>query len=310
MLTSLKLQNFKIGERRSFSFERISVLEGGVGAARAIALDAFRLLLAALRGRDTADFPSSWIAESDPTRLSVSLATYDCPELVYAVTMRRMGGETQILDEQVSAGGRVVLTRVGGRYHVGAKTLDDRRIADTRLALADAAKYLPDDSPVHEVRRELQDVWIVAPDAFRMGSGVGGVDAASGDSAFSQLATYITFRAHASEAIRESMLKYLREVRTAAITGFSVAPGADGRPNLVVRHANDLDAGGVPFGSLDNGEKMLFLAAFVCAVNENSIPLSVVWDSPTNWLGGRGGPAVVKMLRRSFARRGQLVMLA
>ena len=106
------------------------------------------------------------------------------------------------------------------------------------------------------------------------------------------------------------MMGNLQQLQPTGITGFSAKVGADGKPRLIVHHRNDLDPEGVPFGSLDNSEKMLFLAAFICAVNENTVPLSVVWDSPTNWLGERGGAAVVKMLRRSFALRGQLVMLA
>ena len=105
MVTQLKLQNFKVGEQRTFSFDnRISFVEGDVGASRALAIDAFRLLLMASRSEDTASFPSSWIAASGPTRLSVSIANYDFSELTYSVTLRRFGGETQILDEQLSSG--------------------------------------------------------------------------------------------------------------------------------------------------------------------------------------------------------------
>lgn len=309
MVTSLKLQNFKIGERRSFAFERISVLEGGIGATKALALDAFRLLLMALRNADTEDFPDTWIAETQPTRLSVSVANYDYPELTYSVTMQRVGKETQILDEKVSAGEKEMLTRGGGYYHVGPPTRDKCPIDGTRLAIYDAVRYLPEGDPVWDVRNELQEMWLVAPDAFRMGSGIVGGVISTADITFAQLATYIAFRTKTSEAVRLSMLEYLRQLRTAEITGFSARLDAEGKPSLFVKHRNDLDFTGVPFGSLDNSEKMLFLAAFVCAVNEHSVPLSVVWDSPTNWLGERGGTAVVRMLRRSFARRGQLVML-
>ena len=311
MVTALKLQNFKIGERRSFSFDdRISVVEGDIGASKTLALDAFKLLLMASRNEDTAAFPSSWIASSTPTRLSVSVATYDFPELTYTVTMRRTGSETQILDEQVSAGEKEVLTRMGGYYHAGATSLDRRRISATKIAFTDAMRYLPKNDPIQDVRKELQEMWLVAPDAFRMGSSLSGNIATSADASFSHLATFIALRSNTSEAMKSSMLDYLKQSHSAEITGFSVKVGADGRPSLVVHHRNDLDSGGVPFGSLDNSEKMLFLAAFVCAVNDLTAPLSIVWDSPTNWLGSRGGAAVVKMLRRSFARRGQLVLLS
>ena len=311
MVTSLKLQNFKIGERRSFSFDdRISVVEGDIGAAKTLALDAFKLLLLASRNEDTAAFPSSWIATNSPTKLTVSVATYDFPELTYSVTMRRFGCETQIIDEQISAGEKEMLTRMGGYYHAGASTLDKRRIGDTQLAINDAMRYLPANNPIQDVRKELQEIWLVAPDAFRMGSGLSGDISTSADASFSHLATFIALRSHTSEIMKESMLEYLQQSQSAEITGFSVKSGDGGKPCLVVHHRNDLDAEGVPFGSLDNSEKMLFLAAFVCAMNEHSIPLSVVWDSPTNWLGSRGGSAVVKMLRRSFARKGQLVMLS
>ena len=311
MVTRLKLQNFKIGERRSFSFDdRISVVEGEIGTARALALDAFRLLLMAFRDADTGAFPSAWIADAQPTSLSVSVANYDYPELTYAVTMQRVGDKTQILTEKVSAGEKEMLTRSGGFYHVGAPTRDKCRIADTQLAIYEAVGQVPDDDPVWDVKNELQEMWLVSPDAFRMGSGISGAMSSPADITFAQLATYIAFRTKLSEALRLSMMQYLRQLRAAEITGFSVQLGVDGKPCLFVKHRNDLNLAGVPFGSLDNSEKMLFLAAFVCAVNENSVPLSVVWDSPTNWLGSRGGAAVVKMLRRSFARRGQLVMLS
>ena len=310
MLTSLKLENFKIGEQHSFAFDRISVLEGDIGASKALALDAFRLLLMAFRNADTESFPSSWIAETRPTSLSVSVANFDYPELTYAVTMQRVGNETQILDEKVSAGEREMLTRSGGYYHVGAPTRDKCRIDPTQLAIYKAVSQLPQDDPVLDVKNELQEMWLVSPDAFRMDSGISGGISSPADITFAQLATYIAFRTKASEAVRLSMMDYLHQLRAAEITGFSARLGPDGKPCLFVRHRNDLDMSGVPFGSLDNSEKMLFLAAFVCAVNENSVPLSVVWDSPTNWLGERGASAVLKMLRRSFSRRGQLVMLS
>ncbi|MCR5752127.1 MAG: hypothetical protein K6G91_09195 [Kiritimatiellae bacterium] len=311
MVTRLYLQNFKIGERRTFSFDsRISVVEGDIGASRALAIDAFRLLLMASRNEDTASFPSSWIAASSLTRLSVSIANYDFPELTYTVTMRRSGSKTQILDEQVSSGQREILTRSGGWYHAGPSTTDRRRIDDTRLAFTDAARYLPEKDPIHDMRKELQELWLVAPDAFRMGSVLNGEIVNPNDGSFSHLATYIAVQAYMREAVRLSIIDHLKQLQSAGITGFSAKGGEDGSLSLVVHHSNDLDADGVPFGRLDNSEKMLFLAAFVCAVNEHSFPLSVVWDSPTNWLGGRGGTAVVKMLRRSFGRRGQLVMLA
>ena len=311
MVTSLKLKNFKIGERRSFSFDdRISVVEGDVGASRALALDAFRLLLMAFRNSDSGVFPSAWIAGSNPTSLSVSVANYDYPELTYAVTMQRVGDKTQILTEKVSAGEKEMLTRSGGYYHVGPPTRDRLRISDTQLAIYEAVGQVPDDDPVWDVKKELQEMWLVAPDAFRMGSGIVGGPASNADTTFAQLATYIAFRTKLSEAVRLSMMDYLHQHRSAGITGFSVQLGLDGKPCLFVKHRNDLNLTGVPFGSLDNSEKMLFLAAFVCAVNENAVPLSVVWDSPTNWLGSRGGSAVIKMLRRSFSRRGQLVLLS
>ena len=311
MVTSLKLQNFKIGERRTFSFDnRISVVEGDIGASRALAIDAFRLLLMASRNADTTSFPSSWIATSSLTRLSVSIANYDFPELTYTVTMRRSGGKTQILDEQVSSGQKEILTRSGGWYHAGPSTTDRRRIDDTRLAFTDAVRYLPEKDPIHDMRKELQELWLVAPDAFRMGSVLNGEIVNPNDGSFSHLATYIAVQAYMREAVRLSIIDHLKQLQSAGITGFSAKGGEDGSLSLVVHHSNDLDADGVPFGRLDNSEKMLFLAAFVCAVNEHSFPLSVVWDSPTNWLGGRGGTAVVKMLRRSFGRRGQLVMLS
>lgn len=311
MVTRLYLQNFKIGERRTFSFDsRISVVEGDIGASRALAIDAFRLLLMASRNEDTASFPSSWIAASSLTRLSVSIANYDFPELTYTVTMRRSGSKTQVLDEQVSSGQREILTRSGGWYHAGPSTTDKRCIGDTRLAFTDAARYLPEKDPIHDMRKELQELWLVAPDAFRMGSALNGEIVNPNDGSFSHLATYIAVQAYKREAVRLSIIDHLKQLQSAGITGFSAKGGEDGSLSLVVHHSNDLDADGVPFGRLDNSEKMLFLAAFVCAVNEHSFPLSVVWDSPTNWLGGRGGTAVVKMLRRSFGRRGQLVMLS
>ena len=310
MLVSLKVQNFKVGGSHEFAFERISVLEGGIGGGRTLALDAIDLLASLSRDGGTAAVDLVWISEKEPTRLTVVFATCEFPELEYTVALRRVGGETHVLDELVTGGGRELLRRAQGRYRAGAASLDPRPIADTRLALADAVKYIVGDDPVHDVRKALQDAWLVSPDALRMGSAIGGGLVSSGDTRFVKLAAYIAFRSLTDSAVRAAMMESLSQLRTAAITGFSAKTGADGRPYLVVHHRNDLDSEGVPFGSLDNSEKMLFLAAFVCAMNEHALPLSVVWDSPTNWLGGKGGPAVVRMLRRSFARRGQLVLLA
>lgn len=309
MVKSIRLQNFKIGESRSFDFEdRISVIGGEVGSARSIALDAFRVLMSVARKADTAAVPDYWIASDSSTRLSASFATYEYPDLTYAVAMRRIDGKTVILDEKVSSGNNIMLDRKGDYYHAGAKTLDKRPIDRTKSAIGDALKYLPENEPVHDVTKEFQELWLVMPDALRMGSIINANFSSDLDAAFTRLATYIAFRTGKDAAIRGSMLSCLMQVKSAAIAGLSVKNGKNGELCLMVRHKNDLNHEGIPFGALDNSEKMLFLAAFVCAVNENAAPISVMWDLPANWLGAQGGDAVVKMLRRSFARRGQLVM--
>ena len=35
-------------------------------------------------------------------------------------------------------------------------------------------RYLPKNDPIQDVRKELQEIWLVAPDAYRMGSSLSG----------------------------------------------------------------------------------------------------------------------------------------
>lgn len=313
MVKSLELVDFKVGGKNSFSFEnRVSVLDCGIGASRTLAFDALRLLFKATRERDASCFPEEWIGRCAPARISVSLATFEHPDLSYSVEMVRGADGTRILSERVSAGEEDALVRSGGFYRAGARSRGRRPVGDGCFSIAEAAKDLPASNPLNRLRSEMRDLWLVAPDAYRMGSCISqDASGAADDSAFARLAAYIALRAGSDPKVRDSMTAFLGRLGSAGITGMSVKPGAgDAGASLFVRHRNDLDEAGVPFGSLDNSEKMLFLAAFVCSVNESSSPLSVVWDSPSNWLGDRGGEIVVKMLRRSFARRGQLVMIA
>ena len=310
MLTSLQTENFKVAGTFACDFERIASVETAPGGGRTLVFDALRLMALAERGVDTAllgSFASGAIATSFPSRISAVFSTFKYKEISYHVTMRRFGTVLMVLDERLEADGKEVLLRAGGRFHAGARTCDRRRIPATSFALSDAARYVPEANPLHDLRRELREMWLLAPDPRKMDAALAPAGPASADTAFACLPAYIALRTLSDGAVRRAMMQFFAKVPGAAITGFEPAMTPAGTPSIVVTHASDLEPGGVPFADLDDGEKMLFLAAFVCAVNETSQPLVAVWNAPANWLGDATARAVLKLLRRSFALRGQLV---
>ena len=53
----------------------------------------------------------------------------------------------------------------------------------------------------------------------------------------------------------------------------------------------------------------MFLAAFVCAMNQGAAPAPVVWLAPFGWLGERERSAAKGLVRDAFSARGQMIML-
>jgi predicted ATPase len=79
---------------------------------------------------------------------------------------------------------------------------------------------------------------------------------------------------------------------------------------MMVRFAKD-DANtniSIDFEDLSDGEKCLFVCATVLAANKHYGPLFCFWDEPANYLSLSEIGYLLSTLRRSFEKKGQLVV--
>lgn len=306
IFSSLWLENFKTSGKREIDFGRIASVKGRSGADRSQVFDAMRVLHGIAQGKAASYFPALWFGSDWPTTLSLAFDFGDGDRLTYSATLQRIDDKrVRVTEERLDGAGDDLLVRRRHCYtHVANR--EKSGIATGSFALYDAAKVAGSGDPVARFADLLAKLWLLDPDpnAMRSEIGFGVVNSDSGD--FADFATCMVVQQQQKPfavAMRDAVLRLCP-----GLVGYSVETNAKGVPYLAVRHIGDLDSRGTPFSLLDNAEKILFLVAFVCAVNESAAPISVMWNSPTGWLGSGG--AAVKTLRRSFAHRGQLVMLS
>jgi len=306
--TSLRLENFKQTGAREIRLDRVSVVEGGAGLARSQVLDAMWLLRSIAEGRDTSAAPAAWFGADWPTAISVTFNTQKDGELRYSVMLQRIGEErVRVTDERLESASGTLLLRHRHSYSLDA-TCGRYGIGSQEFALHNATSLLDGADSAHELVKWLRNIWVLNPNPSAMRGLIGHSTVNAGDAGFANLATCIVMQQLKPEvvsAMTETVCSLSPEVRR-----YSVERNEEGRPYLAVYRSSDLDGKGTSFGNLENAEKMSFLMAFVCAMNEHSEPMPVAWDSPLNWFGARERENVSKLLRRSFSRRGQLVMLA
>ena len=306
MITVITVENFKGVKRQEFVFNRVSAVVDGDGVDAFLVGDALWLLDRLARGMVAASAPYGWIGESNPTSLKVTINNVQTGEVSYEIVLQRFGLITVILSEKVYFKGTAFLARDRQSYSLGDQA-QRFEIDSSQVALSVAMPFSGMD-PITAIRDELTQVWLAVPDPVHMDSAIkyGLLDC---DVVFQHLASYIVRQQQAHPMIYGVMMVSLKELGS-SITGLSVETNSFNAYYLAVRYANRYDGGVVPFELVEQNEKILILAAFVCAVNEYVNPITVVWHSPLNWLGQKEGENVVKMLAKSFSMRGQLIMLS
>ena len=307
IFTCLSLENFKNSGRREIPFDRISTVAGKSGADRTQVFDAMRLLHGIAQGNDVSAFPALWFGTDWPTTLSISLNTLRHGRLTYSVTLQRIDdNRVRVADERLAGRFETLLIR-RKHFYTHLATKDRNGIGTTSFALYDAGKIVDADDPVVQFKARLGELWLVNPDPNAMKSEIGFGIVNAGTVDFSDFATCMVMQQRqeaVAAAMRDALLRLCPE-----LTGYMVEQNSKGVPYLAVRHRGDLDPHGTPFALLDNAEKILFLVAFVCAMNGHSAPAPVVWLSPFSWLSDSERTAAASILRSSFANRGQMIML-
>ena len=307
IFTCLSLENFKNSGRREIPFDRISTVVGKSGADRTQVFDALRLLHGIAQGKDVSAFPALWFGTDWPTTLSITLNTLRHGRLTYSVTLQRIDDNSvRVADERLAGRFETLLIR-RKHFYTHLATKDRNGIGTTSFALYDVGKIVDADDPVVQFKARLGELWLLNPDPNAMKSeiGCGIVNADAGD--FSDFVTCMVVQQTneaVAAAMRDAVLRLCPD-----LLGYTVEKNAKGGPYLAVRHRSDLDPKGTPFALMDNAEKILFLVAFVCAMNGHSAPAPVVWLSPLNWLGERERLAADRLVRTAFASRGQMIML-
>lgn len=307
MFTCLSLENFKSGGGREIRFDRVSMVHGKSGADGTQVFDAMRLLHGVARGGDASGFPALWFGTDWPTTLSISLDTPRHGRLAYSVTLQRIdGSRVRVADERLASGSETLLVR-RRHFYTHLATKGRIGIGTTSFALHDAGKFLDADDPVVQFKRRLGELWLLNPDPNAMKSEIGFGVVNAGTGGFSDFVTCMVVQ-QTQEAVAAAMRHAVLRLRP-DLVGYTVEKNAKGVPYLAVRHRDDLDPDGTPFALMDNAAKMLFVVAFVCAMNGRPAPAPVVWLSPFNWLGERERSAADRLVRAAFARRGQMIML-
>ena len=307
IFTCLSLENFKNSGKREIRFDRISTVAGKSGADRTQVFDAMRLLHGIAQGKDVSAFPALWFGTDWPTTLSISMNTLRHGRLTYSVTLQRIDdNRVRVADERLAGRFETLLIR-RKHFYTHLATKDRNGIGTTSFAIYDASKILDADDPVVQFKARLGELWLLNPDPNAMKSeiGCGIVNVGTGD--FSDFVTCMVVqqtKEAVAAAMRDAVLRLCPD-----LVGYTVEQNAKGVPYLAVRHRGDLDSKGTPFALMDNAEKILFLVAFVCAMNGRSAPAPVVWLSPFSWLGERERTDVDRLFRTAFANRGQMIML-
>ena len=307
IFTGLSLENFKNSGRREIPFDRISTVAGKSGADRTQIFDAMRVLHGIAQGKDISAFPALWFGTDWPTTLSISLNTLRHGRLTYSVTLQRIDdNRVRVADERLAGRFETLLIR-RKHFYTHLATKDRNGIGTTSFALYDVGKIIDADDPVVQFKARLGELWLLNPDPNAMKSeiGFGIVNAGAGD--FSDFVTCMVVQ-QTNEAVAAAMRDAVRRLYP-DLVGYTVEKNAKGGPYLAVRHRSDLDPNGTPFALLDSAEKILFLVAFVCAMNGHSAPAPVVWLSPFNWLGESERTAADRLIRAAFASCGQMIML-
>ncbi|MBR0196507.1 MAG: hypothetical protein IJQ34_00015 [Kiritimatiellae bacterium] len=292
-IAGLRIENWANAGSFDLMFDRFTILEGGFAAKNSCVMNAFKVLSYAANGSSPASIPYAWINEARPTVISLSLSSEDCASLTYTLSLIRKGRQVRVVDEGVYANCRQILER--------------GNLGEDAFAISEA-QSATDSALVQEVRRKLRNMWLLAPDPFLMDGAFRLENNAPVDLPFANLASYIALQCGSKPILRRTMMNAIRAVYT-PIKDFSLEKEEDGASYLAVHYCGELDSSGTPFKYIGNDEKILFLASFVCAMNEHSAPLHVVWNSPLNWLAPQDAAKILERLKRSFARRGQLIIL-
>ena len=308
VFTSLCFENFKTSGMREIAFDCISTVSGNFGMPRSQVFSALWLLHVIAKGKDATITPARWFGTEWPTVVSISYRPLRGIELKYSVTLQRIDEKRiRVIGERVEQGNETILLRRKHSYILAA-TKDKYGIGSSAFALYDAAHVLGGGNPIAELKRYLGDLWLLDPDPIRMKSEIVLDKIAADDPTFANLAACMVIQQQTNPSIAIAVTDAVRGVNP-DITGYSVGRNAKGIPFLAIHHRSDMDISGTPFGLIDNSEKILFLVAFVCTMNERSAPIPAVWLSPFNWLGEQERTAAERLVRTSFAKRGQMIML-
>lgn len=315
VITGLAMENFKTSGKLKIKFSRVSSVESESGADCARVFDAMRILHAIALGDDMASAPRArasvwspaWFGGEWPTTLSATIATPRHGELEYSVTLQRSDEKRlRVTGERLTCGAETLLLR-RKHFYTLAVTGAKYGVGSSAFALRAAAGFPEAQGPIAEFARCLGSLWLLKPDPNAMRSEIGRAGAKGEEGDFSDFATCMAAQ-FSNGQVASAMRAALQRV-CPSLTGYAVEPGEKGAPVLTVRHQGDIAPGGTPFALVDNGEKMMFLAAFVCAMNQGAAPAPVVWLAPFGWLGERERSAAKGLVRDAFSARGQMIML-
>ena len=306
MISTITVENFNGVKHQEFVFGRVSVVLDGNGVVAPIVFNSLWLLDRLARGMAAARAPYGMICESQPTFIRLGIVNEQSGEIFYEVALQRFGLITTILSEKLYSNDAVLLTRERQSYSL-CNSAHRFPIDNSQAALAVAMPFFGKD-PITAFRSELTQSWLIMPNLVQMVSTVqfGQLER---DIWFQHLPSYIVSQQQAHPIIYGVMMETLRELGS-TITGLAVETNSFNAMYLAVQRENRYENKGVPFEFVAQNEKTLILAAFVRAVNECVNPITAVWHSPLNWLGEKEGGKVVKMLARSFAAQGQLIVLS
>lgn len=310
IFTSLRLENFKNSGVREVSFDRVAVVGGGLGSSKSQILDAMSFLHGITKGKEASDYPASWFGTDGwPTEISISFNSPQYGKLTYSVVLLRIDDHrVRVKEERLSNKSEEFLIRRRHSYIISSRN-GRYGIGTSEFALYDAARVLKTEGPIGELYSELGLLWILDPNPARMSGSIGFTPVKADDRSAADLATCMVMQQKNNPDVFMAMTDKVCHVCPDLVSQ-SMELDSKGLPYLAIHRRSDLDTKGTSFGEMDSGIKMLYLSAFVGAMNERSTPVNAVWSSPLNWFGGEEREAVSNLLHNSFSSKGQLMMLA
>lgn len=305
MISRIGIKNFKGVSELSLDFDRFSLVQRESGWGKTSVFDALMMLHMFSCGADASVAKYAWWSSRVPTEIEIHLSDETFGNLRYAIQVVQDGIFTRVVGETIEHNGIQSLIREGDHYQY--MNSPPFQISNSGFALPIIVTSSFGDA-TQNLRHVLQSLWLLSPAPDAMLSNVG-APLPTIDIQCSRLARYIVDHQREQPMLYGLLMAYLRDLDL-DVAALNVQEDNFGIPYLSYRKKSFALGRYLPFESLSQTEKILFLVCFIRAVNEHIRPITCVWDNPFNWLGDAHAERVRGVLEKSFSKQGQALLFS